>query len=121
MSTEAQVDFLQARLNEDEALIRRNLGNCGVGDDGWFPDYRTYGSSDAAAADDYLHHFRPPRLLAGVEADRRVIALYEFCRDHQNSQFDVARLEVLEDVVALCILPYAAHPDYDPTWRGAKP
>jgi hypothetical protein len=108
-------------LDEDDAVIRRNRGQHGVSDGGSFPDYRTYDTPDAAAADDYLRHFRPPRLLAGVEADGRVIALYEFCRDHQDSQFDAARLEVLEDVIALRAASYDTHPDYDPAWENGKP
>jgi hypothetical protein len=119
VSTEAQVDFLRARLDEDDAVIRRNRGQHGVSDGGSFPDYRTYDTPDAAAADDYLRHFRPPRLLAQVEAARLILNLHRPDDPVAGDPICTVCLytppcETLRALTAV----YAAHPDYRPEWRA---
>ena len=63
--------FVVARLDEDEALIRRNSDGHGL-DDG-FPDYRTYVDGDTKAADAYIEHFGPARMLREVAAKREIL------------------------------------------------
>jgi hypothetical protein len=49
----------------------------------------------------------PATVLPRVEALRSILDLYEYCRDHQESPYDAARLEVLEDVVTRLAAGYA--------------
>ena len=78
--------FLSARLDEDEAIARRNIGagpgeqnGLGDTDDGgpMWPDYQTFDGDDLDAAYDYLKRFRPLRALREVEAKRAILDLYE--------------------------------------------
>ena len=67
------ITFLAARLDEDKALIGRNSDGHGL-DDG-FPDYRTYVDGDTKAADAYIEHFGPVRMLREVAAKRALLKL----------------------------------------------
>ena len=97
------IAFLRARLDEDEAVIRPNLGGRGLGDDGTFPDYRTYTDDDTNAADDFLFHFRSPRMLREVEAKRSLI--------------DWHAAGGMRNVLTHLASVYADHPDYRAEWR----
>lgn len=68
------VGFITARLDEDEALIRRNSDGRGLA--GGFPDYRTYSGDDIDAADEYIEHFSPARALREVEVKREILTAY---------------------------------------------
>ena len=77
------IEFITARLDEDEAVARRNIGRApgtttGLGDteEGGpsFPDYQTYDGEDIDAANDYLDRFRPLRMLREVEVKRAILA-----------------------------------------------
>ena len=56
------IEFIEARLAEDQAMIDRNSNCHGLADG--FPDYRTYDDRDTEAADAYIEHFGPARQLA---------------------------------------------------------
>ena len=111
--TEDLVAFLRARLDEDEQIIRRNLGESGVTDGGFFPDYRTYTDDDTAAAVDFLGQFKPPRMLAEVDAKRALIA--ETIEPYLG--FDTTMARVANQALRLLAPPYADHPSYRPEWR----
>jgi Family of unknown function (DUF6221) len=70
------IAFLRARLDEAEAVINRNLGDDGLGDSGSYPDYSTWDDGDTKAADEYLREFNPKRMLAEVDAKRKIIELH---------------------------------------------
>ncbi|MFB6626495.1 MULTISPECIES: DUF6221 family protein [unclassified Streptomyces] len=53
----------------------------------------------------------PARVLAEVEAKRRILSAYE------NYDNDAPELDVPESVLRLLALPYADHPDYRKEWR----
>lgn len=107
------VEFLRARLAEDETKIRANLGTSGLGDDGDFPDYRTYQDKDTDAAEEFLRHFKPPRMLAEVEAKRRLM------EGHNGPDIGICQCnaDCPCPTLRLLALPYADHPDYRTEWR----
>lgn len=55
------------------------------------------------------HH--PVRVLAEVDAKRRIVAAYE------NYDIDAPELDVPESVLRMLALPYGDHPDYRDEWR----
>jgi hypothetical protein len=122
------IEFLHARLDEDEAVVRRNLGRSGIGDDGNFPDYRTYDGPDLEAADDYLYHFRPTRELAEVAAKRTIIAdcteMVKMCQVGPDGNLGRPGEHMMGDfgrwILQKMAAPYADHPDFDPAWQPAE-
>jgi hypothetical protein len=74
-------EFIAARLDEDEAVARRNTGNDGLADteEGGpgYPDYQTYDGDDINAACDFLNQFRPLRMLREIEAKRAILAEHQ--------------------------------------------
>ena len=116
------ITFLRARLEEDEALIRRNSDGHGLCDG--FPDYRTYVDGDTKAADEYIEHFGPARTLREVEADRALLDLYDraaryrdrvFAQPEPRSVSDemraVTQMMALEQVLRLRAAVYSDRPD----------
>jgi hypothetical protein len=112
------VEFLAARLAEDEGDA---LAACqGDGYRDW--DVTSTGVVQVAGADieglalasreAALHMARhdPGRVLAEVEAKRRIIAECE-------SLIDDPAVRAMETALCLLALPYADHPDYQPEWR----
>ena len=80
------IAFIRARLDEDEAVARRNIGaepgkQNGLGDtEGGgpvWPDYQTFDSDDLTAATEYIDRFRPLRALREVAAKRAIVGEYE--------------------------------------------
>jgi hypothetical protein len=110
------VEFLRARLDEDEAMVRRNLGRSGIGDDGNFPDYRTYDGPDLEAADDYLYHFRPTRELADVAAKRAIVDLCEAGIDPDTPATPGTRA-AYRAILGYMAEPFADHADYRQEWK----
>jgi len=118
------IEFLTARFGEDEAIIRRNLGKAGLGDDGDFPDYRTYDGANLDAACDYLAHFAPPRQLREVQAKRAIIEscaetlAHEDAHDYQlnggtGEEYNLARYVLMQ-----LGMPYRDHPDWREDWAA---
>ena len=106
------VSFLRDRMAEDEAAIRTWESAC------WHLE----------ACDDtggYLERFDEKRMLAEVEARRRVIKLYENALAAQrsgsislrNRTQDEAAVDVLGEAVKALALPYADHDGYREEWR----
>lgn len=102
------VEFLRARLDGDQYRARA-VHNFAC--DSW-PEFKP----GRCNCDE------PRRLLAEVEAKRRML---EFCvgvlakfegADVWGGWPDIAAKHIAEDVLALLVLPYADHPDYDPAW-----
>lgn len=67
------------------------------------------GALDGAVRAHQCRH-DPARMLAEVEAKRRVVDRYAWLREHGDTG-DAAW------VLPLLGLPYADHPDYRPAWR----
>ena len=96
------VEFLRARLDEDEAAAKA-----------WLP----FGNPDAAARV-HIARLDPGRVLREVEAKRRLIAdyeVYDASARYPDSEGGIAI--GLGTAVELAALAYADHPDYDEAWR----
>lgn len=122
------VEFLRARLDDDEAVARdassgewRREGiNSVVDADGRLV---IYGDGPAPTTDQAEHIARhdPARVLAEVETKRLIVEEYRQAeelalRDHNEAGLN-AWAGALERVVLLLALPYAHHPDYNSEWR----
>ena len=109
---EELITFLRARLDEDETLSLRNIGERGLGDTGSFPDYRTYSDEDTHAADDYLNQFAPPRMLREVKVKQKILQRHERLTGSRSCQLcwplrcDIYTMAAVWD----------QHPDYRPEW-----
>jgi hypothetical protein len=108
--------FLRARLDEDADRIARNSSNSGLSDTGSYPDYQTHDNEDTAAADNYLAAFTPRRMLAEVDAKRRILTncgvllLSPFAEETEYTR------AIEHGIPRLLALPYTRHPDYRPEW-----
>lgn len=128
------VDFLKARLDEDEqtaqnAASEQTNWTCEL-DDGTDPFTAGTGYVDGiglhgmhsdgyveASAAVHIARHDPARVLAEVDAKRRVLDEHERVKDAEFPNFDGGYAAALGDVLRLLALPYASHPDYRPEWR----
>lgn len=116
--------FLRARLDEDERTARHAFG--GHNDDG--PEW-TEVSSGALSTGSELHgigdsaitrhmeRWDPARVLADVDAKRRIIAEHPWRREPDWPSGRQCRQCATEhpcQTLRLLALPYAAHPGYRP-------
>jgi hypothetical protein len=106
------VEFLTAMLDRDEAAVRR-IADC---------DYFHGVESDAEV--EVLRFADPARVLAEVEAKRRIIAEHADGEDHEceprfgEIDWTTGRQHLLPcPTLRLLALPYADHEDYDEAWR----
>jgi hypothetical protein len=128
-------EFIEARLAEDEAialavqqrapwLVVGSYGDEGVKEDGY--GWVATGAYNAGMdADDAAHIARhdPARVLRDVEAKRRLLAQYQAVCDEIRAPKSAehrmnarARQFALDEVLVTLALPYADHPNYDPSW-----
>lgn len=113
------LQWLGEQLAEDERIVRENSDGNGLADG--FPDYRTYSDSDTAAADEYIEHFGPERMLREIEAKRELVERHERAMENRRSHPDdlasAGALLALHGAVKLLTLPYADRPGYRDEWR----
>jgi hypothetical protein len=105
------VEFLRARLDEDEDIARRAAF-------GWGSTWTT----ENDVLNEWSAHLArndPARVLADIAAKRAIVGHVE-AMDHggaraheQFRQWEVSGEEILCHLAAV----YADHPDYDPAWR----
>lgn len=142
---ESLVEFLRARLDEDrQRVIRAGEGRVAwltfrnsdgsmryttvaaeAGDGAWIADGEELLTEPASV--DVI--FDPSRVLAEVEAKRRIIDLAESWAsqaervERADARPDAVMLRTqaitAETIVRVLIQPYADHPDFDPAWRLA--
>lgn len=106
------IAFLKDRIAEDEAAIRTWAACCVHID-----------ACDETGG--YLERFDNRRMLAEVEAKRRILRLYENALaahrsgsiSLRNRTQDEAAVDVLGEAVKALAPPHAEHPDYRPEWR----
>jgi hypothetical protein len=99
------VEFLTARLDEDEAAARA-----------WLP----IGNPDAAAREHIARH-DPARVLREVEAKRAILAMWQ---EPETDRYlptgevvaQVAAADAIDSVVRELNAVYSDHPDYDEAW-----
>lgn len=101
------VEFLRARLDEDEHEARDAIEERQrvAPIDGEDFDLKSWPDLGVPAV-----IIGPERLLAEVEAKRRIIDLG---RDFRSDE----ALGALEEVLGLLALPYVDHPDFQESWR----
>jgi hypothetical protein len=124
------VEFLRARLNEDEATALAADGDSieatplyeGVGYLTLRGDHndRYTGELPATLADHAARH-DPARVLREVGAARQAIEHYErvAARSQQHPDYELATGAV-EVQLKIRALPYADHPDYRAEWRAGE-
>lgn len=112
--TDDLVGWLTARIDEDEALARRNTDGHGLGDG--FPDYRTYDGPDLAAADEYIDRFGPLRVLAECDTKRRLIEELRHSAEYVGEWCGRCSFND-EPSLKLLALPYADRPGYRGEWK----
>lgn len=121
------IEFLRARLDEDFEAVRLALGvnvmagiqhgepaprwvpspkgDAGVWDTDGVPRVKFVWSRER----DHIVRHDPARVLAEVEAKRRIVDRYAWLREHGDTG-DAAW------VLPLLAAVYATHPDYRPEW-----
>lgn len=121
------VDFLRQRLDEDAAaahLVLHPYGDAAASNDAeWWPDERVWFEAGFSSDESpLLTRMTPQRVLAEVEAKRRIIDLHcdaedptedRACRESWgdwNSPEECATLRALAQ-------PYADHPAFQPEWK----
>lgn len=101
------IEFLRARLVEDEAVARE------ADDDRWTYEY---GEFRSRGGDDFEHILRhdPARVLADVKADRDLIAAYREAEAYYATrrQAPAGELHGLATALRIRAARFAAHPDY---------
>ena len=124
------VEFLRARLDEDEALAREApagpwyIGNavdptqpCSVHT---FPSVRLVADGLNWLVAEHIARQNPARVLAEVEAKRRILAVHRpYVPEPDQACLGCAGGIMFTScpVVRLLALPYADHPDYCDEWR----
>ena len=119
------VEFLRARLDEDEALAREapagpwHIGNavdptqpCHVHT---FPGARMVADGLNWLVAEHIARQNPARALAEVSAKRRIVDLYEMTST--SAELDPDAWLVMKETVAHLATPYADHPDYREEWK----
>lgn len=101
------VEFLTARLNEDEAWASAALG------------WQTGSRHEDQPLDWSIHMRRwsPDNVLAEVEAKRRIVALL-VGSGHGMDRGAYGLPGAAWDVIAHLASAYDQHPDFDPAWRA---
>ena len=134
-------EFVAARLGEDEAAAKANIGighgwQTGLGDSGdggpnW-PDYQTYDSDELEAANDYLDRFRPLRMLRETAAKRARLALMIEATAEMDRLLADANAGTVDQAMAIGraraatvavkhdAAIWSEHPDYRPSWAPAR-
>lgn len=134
------VEFLRARLDEDEAAAeaaRRQVAErvcpppqvdewaARAGHWGVVPwlysaraeaDLAQWGRVEIATlARDHIARHDPARVLAEVEAKRQIIVWHEVASE--SPELDRDAWQIMRKVLLHLATPYADHPDYDERWR----
>jgi hypothetical protein len=127
------VEFLEARLDDDEAMAREGAEHAPEGSARWHAAYSRDDLDPAfwivataplsytpLAGPDlppglarHIARWDPARVLAEVAAKRRILGMVE--RTHRESD----DYPGWEGAALHLALPYADHPDFDPAWRLA--
>lgn len=135
------VEFLRARLDEDEAVARAALPSdvrrrWFAGDEDadvpGIPGHRevyVYEAQDwplmealngslmeRRAQVEHIARWDPARVLAEVEAKRRVLDLCAAIADTEIGRVGVESHDLAFGILDVLAQPYADHPDFDPMW-----
>ncbi|MFF9910637.1 DUF6221 family protein [Streptomyces sp. NPDC013457] len=121
------VEFLTARLDEDEQTARRagdsfrQIGETGVivateGDRA-----EECASANWAGVAEHIARHDPARVLAEVDAKRQIVTAFAEARkrdyNEEPANYFAGVHVALGAALDFLALPYADHPDYDEAWR----
>lgn len=129
------VAFLRARLDDDEERAKASAGAPwvtlqGVGltqvlvdaqairDEKWkFGTLGHVASVERKVDADHIARHDPARVLAEVDAKRRLLTQFELRGNSVRRTVQPATGGVWDDLLRLLALPYAGHPGYRDEWR----
>lgn len=97
------VEFLRARLDDDAAEIAKHP-------DDEMPDWDLVATAETSYPCLPYIAIGKSRVLAEVEAKRRIIEGFTRCQPHDPG------FGAMELVVKMLAMPYAVHPDYEEAW-----
>lgn len=115
------VEFLTARLDDWEALVRKAM------EPDWSGERPTfYGDgTEGAYRDDWglsTFHVLPERILRDIAAKRAIIADCRKALDETSREVSVQAIWLAGRTLLKMAEPYASHGDYDPErWAGERP
>ncbi|WP_282695483.1 DUF6221 family protein [Streptomyces sp. CC208A] len=113
------VQFLRARLDEDEQTARAAGGEPWTDEEGFVDADPWFELPNELAAHALRHD--PARVLAEVDAKRKLLDRYDRAfenrRAHPDDLASAGALLALHGAVELLALPYVDHPDYCDKWR----
>ena len=117
------VTWLRAQLDEDERVAKK-AGEAMGFDDPSFPDYRTYDGWELEAADAFIAHLSPARVLREVESKRRILDEVISLIDQLDAQIESEwgsggynSTGESDALVKLLALPFADRPGYQEAWK----
>lgn len=120
--------FLRARFDEEEhaalacgqsaaerAMIRANASVWEASEDAVHAGSQLVAARVAGEDAEHIARWDPARVLAEVEAKRRILYLYEAAED---VSMHADAWTIMKNTVRLMALPYAGHVDYrEEAWR----
>jgi hypothetical protein len=121
------VEFLRARLAEDEKYARNAFGDHNDAGPDWLEIWSgglQVGSDVINTGDSQVSRFMerhdPARTLREVEAKRRIISEYErYVAERRRAMGGWDTYSEPSPVIAALAAVYADHPDYRQEWRPA--
>lgn len=120
------VEFLRARLDEDEAAAHQAFSNQMDPENGWGSDGRAVTPHVGVIHEDvqraHVVRWNPAVVLAEIAAKRALLALHADGSGHEciDGYYDHATIDVLAGACpTTCILAsvYSDHPDYRSEWK----
>ena len=110
----ALIDFLRARLDEDESVAAAALESDRHFEAIGMPIAEP---GDAAIAE-HLAHWNPVRMAAEVAAKRAIIEQHQPANPEDEDQHCLGCADMMPCPTLISLAqPYDQHPDFDPAWR----
>ncbi|MFG2001624.1 DUF6221 family protein [Spirillospora sp. NPDC048911] len=111
------VEFFKARRDEDQWIAEGAAQDAGSA----WESAKTFGPHGSDPIDDHIARHDPARVLADVQADRRLIAEYEraveFYNRPENQRHSAGEVTGLYTAIKIRAERFADHPDYRDEWR----
>jgi hypothetical protein len=116
------IDFLNARLAEDEAVAQQAKATGGPMSPWWGAEQIKPLMVDADAT--HVEHHSPERVLREVAAKRRIlndiVPAMNGMDNQIHSEWGVGSMDPADyesvELLKLMAFPYSDHPDYNPEW-----
>jgi hypothetical protein len=107
------IEFLEARIDEDEAYAEQAKGDHYGWRDNWYLETMNNHSYDRSVTFAHAFRFSPHRVLAECAAKRAIIEAHR-----RQDQYDDPMAWIVDCEILLLNLAavYRSHPDYDKEW-----